>query len=142
MPVEVGEIVKGTITGVKKFGAFIKLPDGSTGLCHISEISNKYIKDIETHLTLQQEVDVKIIGVDKGGKINLSIKQTQSDAQPQKSRSYQNKNAQRKFTPSNRKVKTNDFESLITDFIKTSDEKLKTVKSNRTRRGNGFNTKK
>ena len=143
MPVEVGEIVKGTITGVKKFGAFVKLPDGSTGLCHISEISNKYIKDIETHLTLQQEVDVKIIGVDKGGKINLSIKQTQSDAQPQKSRSYQNKNAQRKFSPSNnRKVKTNDFESLITDFIKTSDEKLKTVKSNRTRRGNGFNTKK
>lgn len=144
MPVEVGEIVKGTITGVKKFGAFIKLPDGSTGLCHISEISNKYIKDIETHLTLKQEVDVKIIGVDKGGKINLSIKQTQNDAKPSynKSRNFQNKNTQRKFASSTRKVKTNDFESLLTDFIKTSDEKLKTIKSNRTRRGNGFNTKK
>lgn len=124
MPVEVGQIVKGTITGVKKFGAFIKLPEGSTGLCHISEVSNSYIKEIESHLTVGQEVDVKIIGIDKSGKINLSIKQTQVKAPPPP-----------------KKEMSRDFESLVSDFLKTSDEKLKTIKSSKTRRGNGFKTR-
>ena len=131
MPVEVGQILKGTVTGVKKFGAFIKLPDGSTGLCHISEISKDFIKDIENHISVDEEIDVKVIGIGKDGKINLSIKQTV--AQPvEKKRSY---------TPQPKKQEK-DFESLMSDFIKTSDDKLKTMKGKKTRRGNGFNTRK
>jgi S1 RNA binding domain protein len=130
MPVEVGQIVKGTITGVKKFGAFIKLADGSTGLCHISEVSNSFVKDIESHLTVNQEVDVKVIGIDEKGKINLSIKQTQKVApRPVYSKP--------KWEP-----RKKDFDSLVSDFLKESDEKLKTVKSKKSRRGNGYNKNK
>ena len=130
MPVEVGQIVKGTITGVKKFGAFIKLEDGSTGLCHISEVSNSFVKDLETHLTVNQEVDVKVIGIDEKGKINLSIKQTQKVA-PRPT-----------FTKPKGEPKVKDFDSLVNDFLKESDEKLKTVKSKKSRRGNGYNKRK
>lgn len=130
MSVEIGQIVKGTITGVKKFGAFIKLEDGSTGLCHISEVSNAFIKDIESHLSLNQEVEVKVIGIDDKGKINLSIKQTQKVApKPAMPR--------RSFEP-----RKKDFESLMSDFMKESDEKLKTIKSKKSRRGNSYNKKK
>ena len=44
MAVEVGSIVEGKITGVKKFGAFVALPGGQTGMVHISEVSNEYIQ--------------------------------------------------------------------------------------------------
>ncbi|MBN2259371.1 MAG: S1 RNA-binding domain-containing protein [Clostridiales bacterium] len=131
MPVEVGQVLKGTVTGVKKFGAFIKLPDGSTGLCHISEVSNDFVKDLETHLTMEQEVSVKVIGIGKDGKINLSIKQTQ----PKTHRPY-------KERPQFKQETVKDFDSLVSDFLKTSDEKLKTVKSGKTRRGNGYNKRK
>ena len=138
MPVEVGQIMKGTITGVKKFGAFIKLPDGSTGLCHISEVSNGFVKDIEIHLSVDQEVEVKVIGIDKDGKINLSIKQTQKNVpvkQPYKKRSTDNR-----FRPKPEPAK--DFESLVVDFMKVSDEKLRSTKSAKSRRSNGYNSKK
>ena len=133
MPVEVGQIVRGTVTGVKKFGAFIKLPDGSTGLCHISEVSNSYVKEIEDHLSMNQEVDVKVIGIDEKGKINLSIKQTQPPAPQQARRAPQHHQ---------KKEESKDFESLMNDFMKNSDKKLKTIKRKKTRRGNGFNTRK
>ena len=44
MAVEVGSIVEGKVTGVKKFGAFVLLPDGKTGMVHISEVSNEYVQ--------------------------------------------------------------------------------------------------
>lgn len=130
MAVEVGQIIKGTVTGVKKFGAFIKLEDGSTGLCHISEVSNAFIKDIETHLTMNQEVTVKVIGIDEKGKINLSIKQTlKQESRPAPVR--------RTYEP-----RKKDLDSLLTDFMKESDEKLRTMKSKKSRRGNGHNKNK
>ena len=53
MAVEVGSIVEGKVTGVKKFGAFVLLPDGKTGMVHISEVSNEYVQAVSyTHLTL------------------------------------------------------------------------------------------
>jgi S1 RNA binding domain protein len=129
MPVEVGQVLKGKVTGVKKFGAFIKLPDGSTGLCHISEISQSFIKDVDTHIEVNQEVNVKVIGIGKDGKVNLSIKQTEERVAPPQSRAP-------------RKEMVKDFDSLVSDFLKTSDEKLKTIKSNKSRRGNGYNSRK
>ena len=46
MAVEIGEILDGKVTGITNFGAFVELPDKSTGMVHISEVSNTYIKDI------------------------------------------------------------------------------------------------
>jgi S1 RNA binding domain protein len=70
----IGSIHEGKVTGITKYGAFVTLPGGRTGLVHISEIANTYVNDIRQHLSEGQEVKVKIIGIDQSGRINLSIK--------------------------------------------------------------------
>ncbi len=70
----VGEIVEGRVTGITKFGAFVSIGDGKSGLVHISEVANTFVKDIREHLTEGQTVNVKIIAIDENGRINLSIK--------------------------------------------------------------------
>jgi S1 RNA binding domain protein len=74
MEFEVGSIITGKVTGITKFGAFVTLAPGKSGLVHISEIANSYVNDIREHLTEGQEVTVKVIGLDESGRINLSIK--------------------------------------------------------------------
>ncbi len=51
MPVTVGKIVEGTVTGITNFGAFIQLPEGKSGLVHISEISHDYVKKVSDYLS-------------------------------------------------------------------------------------------
>ena len=71
----VGTIVEGKVKSLTKFGAFVTLPDGSTGMVHISEVAHSYVNDIHEHLTEGQTVKVMVIGTENG-KINLSIKRT------------------------------------------------------------------
>ena len=73
MELGVGAIVDGKVTGITKFGAFVALPDGRSGLVHISEIAYSYVNEVSDHLHEGQEVKVKIIGL-KDGKISLSMK--------------------------------------------------------------------
>lgn len=75
MSIEVGNIVVGKITGITNFGAFVELESGETGLVHISEVANTYVKDISNFLKEDDEVKVKVINIDDDGKIGLSIKQ-------------------------------------------------------------------
>ncbi|MCX7773752.1 MAG: S1 domain-containing RNA-binding protein [Clostridia bacterium] len=75
MSIEVGTKLQGKVTGITHFGAFVELPGGVTGLVHISEIADNYVKDVKDHLKLEDIVTVKVINVDKDGKIGLSIKQ-------------------------------------------------------------------
>ena len=70
----VGSIVEGKVTGITKFGAFVALPEGKSGLVHISEIAYTYVNDVKDHLKEGQEVKVKVIGIDENGRINLSIR--------------------------------------------------------------------
>jgi len=77
MELAVGSIVTGRVTGITKFGAFVALEGGRSGLVHISEVSHSFVSDIHDFLTEGQEVPVKILAVSPEGKINLSIKQTQ-----------------------------------------------------------------
>lgn len=74
MQVEVGSVVKGKVTGITNFGAFVEIASGETGMVHISEVSNSYVKEIADFLTPNQEVKVKILSV-TNGKISLSMKQ-------------------------------------------------------------------
>ncbi|HEY0827862.1 MAG TPA: S1 domain-containing RNA-binding protein [Bacilli bacterium] len=76
MSIEVGTKLEGKVTGITHFGAFVELSAGVTGLVHISEIADNYVKDVKDHLKLEEVVMVKVINVDKDGKIGLSIKQT------------------------------------------------------------------
>jgi S1 RNA binding domain protein len=70
----VGSILEGKVTGITNFGAFISLPEGRSGLVHISEIAFSYVNSVKDHLAEGQEVKVKVIGIDDQGRINLSIK--------------------------------------------------------------------
>ena len=75
MQTEVGAVLEGRITGITNFGAFVALPGGKSGLVHISEVANTYVRDIHEYLSEQQEVKVKVIGVSPQGKISLSLRQ-------------------------------------------------------------------
>lgn len=128
MALEVGNVVEGIVTGVTNFGAFVKLPDGRTGLVHISEVADAYVKDIKEFVNKDDSVKVKILSFDDDGKkIGLSIRQ----ANP--SYSAGNGRARGRRGGSSSRM---SFEDKLSRFMKESDEKLKDLRSaNDSRRG-------
>jgi general stress protein 13 len=76
--IETGSILTGKVTGIQPYGAFVALDDNTQGLVHISEITHGYVKDINDHLKVGDEIKVKVLSVDEGaGKIGLSIRATE-----------------------------------------------------------------
>ena len=74
-----GNIVTGLVTGVKNYGIFVKLSEDSNGLIHISEVSDKYVPDINKYAKIGDNIKVKIIGIkDDEKKLSLSIKDINS----------------------------------------------------------------
>jgi len=140
MQLEVGAIVEGKVTGITKFGAFVEISGGKTGMVHISEISNTYVKEIGDHLTDGQEVKVKVLSISEDGKISLSIKKcmeppprTEGD-RPQ----FQQRRPQGGGRPPQRNVGWNpkrqevpenmSFEDKLASFKKASDDKMSDLK--------------
>ena len=82
MALEVGSIVEGRVTGITKFGAFVALPEGKSGLVHISEIANSFVSDVNAFVQLGQTVRVRVLSVTEEGKINLSIKRALENPAP------------------------------------------------------------
>lgn len=75
---EIGSVQTGKVTGIQPYGAFVALDEQTQGLVHISEITHGFVKDVSEHLTVGDEVKVKVLSVDEGeGKIALSIKATE-----------------------------------------------------------------
>lgn len=74
MQPDVGKIYEGKVTGITKFGAFVEIEPGVTGMVHISEVANTFVNEIKDHLTEGQQVKVKVLSVSEEGKISLSIK--------------------------------------------------------------------
>ena len=70
---EVGSIMEGKVSAIMKFGAFVALEGGRSGLVHISEIANSYVNDVHDYLQEGQSVKVRIL-TSENGKLNLSIK--------------------------------------------------------------------
>ncbi len=91
MAIEIGSIQEGKVTGIMNFGAFVSLPGGNSGLVHISEIANTFVKDVHDHLQVGQTVKVKILDINEQGKINLSIKRAleEEKKEPEKPSSVQ-----------------------------------------------------
>ena len=82
MSISKGQILEGTVTGITKFGAFVELSTGQTGLVHISEVADTYVKDVNDFLKEKDKVKVKVINVDESGKIGLSIRQAKEKPKP------------------------------------------------------------
>ncbi len=125
MSITEGAILDGIVTSITPFGAFIELPGGVTGLVHISEVADAYVKDVKDYLKEKDTVKVKVINVDPKGKIGLSIKQAKPAEAKPAARPWKNK---MKPTPT--------FEDKLAKFLKDSDERLQEVKrSNDSKRG-------
>ncbi|WKV07850.1 S1 domain-containing RNA-binding protein [Thermoanaerobacterium sp. CMT5567-10] len=134
MPFQVGEVVEGTVLNITDFGAFVQLPEGKTGLVHISEVANTYVKDINEFLKENDKVKVKILSMDKGGRISLSIKKALPKPKPIKSnKGYENES----YSNRNNNI---SFEERISKFLKDSDERQQQLKKNfdSKRRGGGY----
>ena len=85
MELAVGQVLEGTVTGITKFGAFVSLEGGRSGLVHISEVANTFVNDVHDHVQIGQKVKVKVLSLGEAGKINLSIKraaETPRQSQP------------------------------------------------------------
>ncbi|GEL66169.1 polyribonucleotide nucleotidyltransferase [Marinilactibacillus psychrotolerans] len=72
--VEIGKIYNGTVKRIEKFGAFVEIVKGKDGLVHVSELSDKYIKNVEDVISVGDILKVKVTEVDKMGRVNLSRK--------------------------------------------------------------------
>ena len=73
--IKVGKIVEGQITGVTKYGVFVSLEDNYIGMIHISEVSNKYIEDLNTLFKIGDLIKVKVLSIDEDKlQVKLSIK--------------------------------------------------------------------
>jgi S1 RNA binding domain protein len=132
MSIEVGSKLQGKVTGITNFGAFVELPEGSTGLVHISEVADNYVKDINDHLKVGDQIEVKVINV-KDGKIGLSIKKAidrpERPARPERPDSKPYSQRQRQGRPNdNRNNRPENFESKMAKFLKDSEDRLSSLK--------------
>lgn len=75
MSVEVGSIVEGTVVKLLPYGVLVKLPNGETGLVHISEIDDSYVRDVNDFFRMNDLVAVKILGINEKGRLELSARQ-------------------------------------------------------------------
>jgi S1 RNA binding domain protein len=130
MPIDIGAITEGKITGITKFGAFVELAEGKVGLVHISQIANAFVKDINEFVKIGDKVKVKVLGEPRPGKFDLSIKQA-TDPVPSEAGGGGGPETQGIRT---RRAKDaplpGSFEDKITRFLKQSEEKLQDVKRN------------
>ncbi len=111
MALKVGAIVEGTVKTITNFGAFIDLGDGATGLVHISEIADGYVKSVNDFLEENQKVEVKVLSIDEENKkITLSMKKVERFTNPQPKQSDMS------------------FEDRLSKFLKDSEERQSDVK--------------
>jgi len=165
MAIEVGTKVTGKVSGITNFGAFINLGNNQTGLVHISEVSDGFIKDIHDVLSVGDDVTVKVLTVGDDGKIGLSIRKAvdkpqgeqehhnnrQSSGRPSSNRGrsdhseHQSNGNHRehsnnfhsrggngggRFQSRQHEPKKQDFDSLMSGFLKDSEDRLTTLKRN------------
>lgn len=156
MSIEVGAKVTGKVSGITNFGAFVELGEKKNGLVHISEISDKYVKDIHDVLSVGDEVTVKVLSIAPDGKIGLSIRKADEKHNEETHSNYVKRNNHSEshhssanhgavgvkthshnYTGNSRNQnyrknenKSQDFDSLLAGFLKDSEARLTSLKRN------------
>ncbi len=158
-------IIGGKVTAIMSFGAFVRLQDGTTGLVHISEISEEYVKDVRDFLQIGQDVHVIALATERDGKKRLSIKKASAlladsnpEAIPKKRQNHaaaenkprrvpqqkQQSSASLFLQPpplfsDDRNRESGAFEDKLAKFMKESEERLVDVKHQTdNKRGGGY----
>ena len=167
MQLEIGGIYEGKVTGITKFGAFVDLGEGKTGMVHISEVAATFVKEIKDFVTEGQTVKVKVITIAPDGKISLSMKQASPETRPQREKSerpqrterserqdrpHRNNYAERQPVQSNARpgdfewqrkpASSGSFEEMMSRFKATSDEKISDLKRNTETKRGSFSTRR
>jgi S1 RNA binding domain protein len=137
MSIEVGSVLEGKVSGITNFGVFVDLPDGKTGLVHISEVAHTYVEQIKDFVKPGEDVKVKVTAVNDG-KIALSMKQ----AAPKEERKAPPRRQREPYTPAP-EVKSpgeyewtaakhtsdnSSFEDMMSKFKKNSEDKMSDLK--------------
>lgn len=141
MQIEVGAILEGKVTGITKFGAFVEIAPGKTGMVHISEVANTYVKEITDHISEGQTVKVKVLSIGEDGKISLSIKKAAAPAVRTPRQPAQSPGRPGNFewqSSSARRGGSESFEDMMSRFKQASDEKMSDLKRSVDGKHGGF----
>jgi S1 RNA binding domain protein len=136
MTIEIGSTVKGAVLKVADYGAIVRLPEGSTGLVHISEIADTFVRDVREYIREGDEIAVKVLRLGPKGRFELSLKQcnnnhSNSDTKPvvaavgakhyAHKRSYESLETPVSSEPAS-------FEDRMSRFLKDSEERMRDLK--------------
>jgi S1 RNA binding domain protein len=145
MAVEVGQLMSGTVVRLLPYGVLVRLDDGSTGLVHISEIDNNYVRDVNDYFAVNDPVTVKVLAAGERGKIELSVKQAKGqtvEPRPRPESADGEASTNGDARPSHaemasRRESRASFEEKMGEFMRSSGERLTDLKRNiENKRGN------
>ena len=128
MQLEVGAVLEGKVTGITKFGAFVELPNGKTGMVHISEVAPTYVKEIRDYVTENQTVKVKVLNIGEDGKISLSMKKAVEQPRPGARPRAVSPGRPGNFEWQSSKSDSGSFEDMMSRFKQTSEERMCDIK--------------
>lgn len=140
MQIDIGSVYDGTVTGLTKFGAFVKLDNGVSGMVHISEVASEYVNDISEHLSEGDTVKVKVLEINEKGKVSLSIKKALPRTEKPKQSKPHNKgnngnNRGWKGTAQQESSAPMSFEDMMAKFKAQSEDKMSDLKRSSDKRG-------
>ncbi|HOO56281.1 MAG TPA: S1 RNA-binding domain-containing protein [bacterium] len=136
---EVGDLVEGTVVDIAKFGAFVKIKGGKTGLVHISQISDKFVREISEFVAIGMPVVAKVISVDDKGRVQLSIKNVtqeekesfdsgKTEAVEKEVGAEEASDKQRQSGNRSENQEEDSFEKKLKNFMRQSEDRLVDVK--------------
>jgi S1 RNA binding domain protein len=136
MAVEVGQITQGTVIRLLPYGVLVRLEDGTTGLVHISEIDQNYVRDVADYVQVNDPVTVKILASGEKGKTELSMKQARGENDPPLVPRVREASEDEGEAPppppsaQNRREQRASFEEKMRDFMGNSAERLGDLRRN------------
>ena len=131
MPVEIGQVYEGTVVKVLRYGAIVRVADGTSGLVHISEIADAFVHDVTDYLRESDTVKVKVTGEKEGGRYEFSAKQAESIEPIEGTPSALG------LRPAPRRAISQEFEDRLGDFMKASNQRLNELRRGRETRRRG-----
>ena len=155
MQIEVGMVLESKVSRITNFGAFVDLPDGKTGMIHISEVSSDFVRDVNDYLKVGQAVKAKVINISEKNEIRMSIKQLMPNkaGSRESQHQWQNRGQGRNFgransnrsdrrgrasLQGNKKDNAADFEEMLQSFKHKSEEKISDLKRATESKRGGF----
>ncbi len=141
----VGSIVEGKVIKITPFGAIVSINGGGQGLVHISQIANSFVKDINDHLKVGDEVKVKVLSIEEEThRVALSIRaalpKPEKAERPQRQQNFKARDSRPNHDSfenhSADRAPSNDFEDIMKEFLKQSNDKMAALNKRANKRGN------